>query len=58
MNTLDSNINSGFLYYTPFEVHVHNDAIDADSGIYASDDERLLHPLVPSTVSSSIENHC
>mmetsp|Transcript_27826 Transcript_27826/g.59834 ORF Transcript_27826/g.59834 Transcript_27826/m.59834 type:complete len:837 (-) Transcript_27826:916-3426(-) len=56
-NVFDSNNSNGFLYYRPFEVHVHND-MDADSGFYGSDDESgtsssiLLHPLVPSTESS------
>jgi len=58
LNVFDSNNSNGFLYYRPFEVHVHND-MDADSGFYGSDDESgtsssiLLHPLVPSTESSS-----
>lgn len=59
MNIFDSNSSSGFLYYRPFEVHVHHD-IDTDSGLYGSDDESgnrsvLLHPLVPSTESGSLD---
>mmetsp|Transcript_22094 Transcript_22094/g.46600 ORF Transcript_22094/g.46600 Transcript_22094/m.46600 type:complete len:1058 (+) Transcript_22094:244-3417(+) len=56
----DGNTN-GFLYYRPFEVHVNNNDIDADSGFYGSDDESrtsnsiLLYPLVPSTESGSVE---
>mmetsp|Transcript_5501 Transcript_5501/g.12552 ORF Transcript_5501/g.12552 Transcript_5501/m.12552 type:complete len:1076 (+) Transcript_5501:178-3405(+) len=59
MNIFESNGSNGFLYYRPFEVHVHHD-VDADSGIYGSDDESgtrsiLLHPLVPSIESSSLD---
>ena len=56
VHATDSDSINGFLYYRPFEVHVHHDA-DAEIGIYGSDDESgtrsiLLHPLVSSDVSS------
>lgn len=59
VNLYESNSRNGFLYYRPFEVRVQND-VDADSGIYGSDDEsgsrsRLLHPL-ESTIESEAED--
>jgi len=59
-NIFESNDNNGFLYYRPFEVHIHDHDLDVESGIYGSDDESgarsiLLHPLVPSTESGSID---